>query len=437
MTNFSKRPTLWKQLGAAACISSVVVSAPALAQAPAAERPAPYAMSPESNTLPEKVLRARIPFMSASSKGAAYDGEGKKVDGGLSANVMASGLAVEYGLTDTLSLGMFAPFVAKNHVAINGDNFRNQHVYKVGKEQLYEGASALLIGNGICTNISTCSALLDSGYALPTDTDLVLPTGEKVTIKSGVPINQAANHLIINAANPADGAIGMGDLNLGAKFRWLRNDTMGHAVGLVLHVPTGKYQDVTLSQRATGRGIMEMTLSSSFDYKLSENYIAGWQHNLDYAIGSGKTKRTSLIDNTALNTESTTKLTPADTRDGYANSNTFKRPGIRSSGFVDVKTGLGQFSQSLNTIGARVRYAYDFDTAVLVEDREDLVPHGFLSTERSNIHNVGLGLNFDGFQLENRIPVRVTWDLDIPIMGSNKLVAPIKNTVVTELYYKF
>ena len=84
MTKSGKRPTTWKQLGAAVCITGmagVAVSAQAFAQAtenaaPAtastSERPAPYAMSPESSTLPVNVMRARIPYVSATSSGNAY-----------------------------------------------------------------------------------------------------------------------------------------------------------------------------------------------------------------------------------------------------------------------------------------------------------------------------------------------------------------------------
>ena len=92
----------------------------------------------------------------------------------------------------------------------------------------------------------------------------------------------------------------------------------------------------------------------------------------------------------------------------------------------------------MNSLGGKVRYGYDFDTAVRVEDMEDAVSNGFRgATERSSMQTLGLGLVFDGFQLENRIPVRVTWDIDAPVAGANKAVAAVRNAVVTELFYKF
>ena len=176
---------------------------------------------------------------------------------------------------------------------------------------------------------------------------------------------------------------------------------------------------------------MEFGLRSSFDYKINENYIAGWQHTMDYAVGKGKIKRSKIVDNTQMNDID-------ETGDGFSNNEEFERPGVRSSGYVDVKTSLAQFSPMLNAFGGKVRYSYDYDTAVRVQESELIQSNGFRGVgERSSIHQIGLGLNWDGFQLENRIPVRLTYDLDMPVKGANKSVAPMRNTFITELYYKF
>ena len=449
MTKSGKRPTTWKQLGAAVCITGmagVAVSAQAFAQAtenaaPAtastSERPAPYAMSPESSTLPVNVMRARIPYVSATSSGNAYYIDGKKIDGGLSANIVATGLALEYGFSEKLTFGMLVPFVSKNEVGMNANNFKNQRGYFNSKRNFYEAASALMIKQGICSDNDGCFGMIEQGYAFPYDLSVQLTTGEPLTVKAGVPLNQGVHHLVANAAKPVSGETGMGDIDLGLKYRWFNNETMGHALGLVVHVPTGKYEDVTLSQRATGRGIMELAVRSSFDYKLSDDFIAGWQHSIDYAVGKGKIKRTKLLANTELS-DIVSTAGEGSFADGFANNNEFERPGIRSSGFVDVKTSFARFSPMMNSLGGKVRYGYDFDTAVRVEDMEDAVSNGFRgATERSSMQTLGLGLVFDGFQLENRIPVRVTWDIDAPVAGANKAVAAVRNAVVTELFYKF
>lgn len=453
MIKSGKRPTIWKQLGAAVCITGMAgaavtavsaVSAQAFAQttenaAPAAastsERPAPYAMSPESSTLPVNVMRARIPFVSATSSGNAYDIDGKKIDGGLSANIVATGLALEYGINDDISIGLLLPFVVKNGLGIEGNDFKRQRSYQISMRNSMNGAAKLMLNQGLCSSTDACLDLIQNeGFAFPEGTEVTLPTGEKVTTKANVPLKTYFHSLIINAAKPQAGSLGLGDTDLGVKYRWLKGDVMGHAVSLVIHAPTGKYDEVTLSQRATSRGVLEFGARSSFDYKISENYIAGWQHTVDYAVGKGKINRSKLLDNTQLNDNDTT----VSNADGFSNDNKFERPGVRNSGFVDVKTSLAQFSPILTTMGGKVRYSYDFDTAVRVEDSEYMSSNGFRgSMERSSIHNLGLGLSFDGFQLEERIPVRISWDLDYPVMGKNKAVAPLRNTVITELYYKF
>ena len=446
MTNIGKRPTSWKQLGAAVCISGiagVAVSVQAMAQEVSdvlpttTKRPTHYAVAPESGTLPEKVLRARIPYVSATSSGAAYDIDGTKVNGGLSANIVATGLALEYGINDELSFGLLIPYVTKNDLGMDADKFKNQRGYFTSKRNFYEAASALMIKQGICTNNDSCFALIDTGYSFPYDLSVQLTSGEPLTVPAGVPLNQGVHHLIANSAKPESGATGMGDIDLGVKYRWFKNDTMGHAVGLVLHTPTGKYEDVTLSQRATGRGIMEIALRSNFDYQINSDFIAGWQHSIDYAVGKGKIKRSKLLDSTQLSDVDATAA-EGSFADGFANSNEFERPGIRSSGFVDVKTSFARFSPMLASMGGKFRYGYDFDTAVRVEEMEDAVSNGFRgATERSRQQTLGLGLVFDGFQLESRVPVRVTWDIDAPVAGANKAVAAVRNAVVTELYYKF
>lgn len=444
MTNFGKRPSAWKKLGSAVCVSGiagVAMSVQALAQekaaAPASERPVHYATSPESATLPEKVVRARIPYITATSSGAAYGIKGDKIEGGLSANVVASGLALEYGINDKLSFGMLVPYVLKNELGMDAEKFKNQRGYFLSKRNFYEASANLMIKQGVCTSFDACSALIDTGYAFPYDLSVQLTSGESLKVPAGVPLNQGVYHLITNSAKPEAGETGMGDTDLGVKYRWLNDGTMGHAVGLVVHVPTGKYEDVPLAHRATGRGIMEVGLRSSFDYKINEDFIAGWQHTVDYAVGKGKIKRSKLLKNTELD-DVQDEAADGSFADGWANNNEFERPGVRNSGFIDVKTSFGRFAPMLASLGGKVRYGYDYDTSVRVEDSEDAVSNGFRgATERSSIRTLGLGLVFDGFQLENRIPVRLTWDMDSPIGGANKAVAPVRNSVITELYYKF
>lgn len=74
---------------------------------------------PEGQTLPKGVLRARIKSQgSLNGSHVSYDKDGKKVDNMKEHNSTYSALALAYGLTNSLSLEVAAPFVHRNEADV-------------------------------------------------------------------------------------------------------------------------------------------------------------------------------------------------------------------------------------------------------------------------------------------------------------------------------
>ena len=396
------------------------------------EQKAYYAAGPEGKTLPEKVLRLRIPLRWVSAD-SGFDKDGKKLDLGLKLNLMASGLVIEYGITDALSIQVLAPVVLQNQAAMNGTKFKESSVYKEKYAGFIKQAAALYAAQGVC-EISKCIEIIEGGQRTAFATPLTLPTGETLVVPAGVAVKDAASAFILNAAAPAKGRTGVGDLEVGALYSFaaengpLSDSAVYAAAGLGLRVPTGSFKDVPSAQRGTGRGTLDLGLRVNLDYNPADGVFISWQNQSEMMLAKAKKMKSSLVNASELNNaDPTTAAAIAAGSDGKANEQTFSRNGVRNVGFLKAAWGVGNVAEDLACLGLNAQWKYDLES----EERLNNVSQG----ARSKLYTLSLGASFDG--LAEKIPVQVDVDAEFPLGGVNKVLAAKVYGLTLKGYYKF
>lgn len=386
-----------------------------------------YAAIGEGQTLPEGVLRVRLPFTHVTGN-SGYDEHGKKQDLGASLNVTGTAFVLEYGATSRLALQLLAPYVMSSEVHLDGQKFARSGLYASNYGAFVGGVATKLQAQGICPDVESCTKLINDGYALPADTAVTLPSGERLTVKAGVPVKDYANALVVGAARPEPGRTGLGDVEVGALYMVYQRIDADFAVGGGLRLPTGSFADVPSSQLATGRGTLDFGLRLNADYSPARGLWLGWQNQSEIMLMKGKKSRTSLLDNSELNTaDATSSEARAAGADGRANNEKFERRGIRNVGFFKLGWGLGDVDQALAAIGTLAEYKYN------LESREylDGVDQGPPQTSMAALGGVVL----DG--LAYRFPMQVEYDYQVPLAGTNVTVAQTVQLLTLKGYYKF
>lgn len=384
---------------------------------------------PEGKTLPEGVLRTRIPYKSVSgSQGFAQDGS--KVDSGFTLKAQATALVLEYGVSDRLSLQFVAPVVLQNSVTLDQAKFRDSAAYDSNNDRFLASMAALLASATprICPNFDACLKLVESGLALPVDRDITLPTGEVLTLKAGVPLKTYADQAVVRAATPSDGQTGLGDLEVGALFAVLPKGPLTYSVGLGLRAPTGSFAEVPSSQRPTGRGTLDAGLRQNLDLAVGRHVMLSWQNQSEQMLVPGTKNKTSLVDNTKLNlADPTTPAARAAGSDGADNEQEFTREGVRNVGFLKAGVNLGLLTSSLKSLSTYGMFNYNYDA----EERLDgKALGGKKMTQSATVGGSVSGLSY-------QIPASLDVDYEVPTAGENTAIAASVLSTTLKLYYKF
>lgn len=378
-------------------------------------------------TLPHNVLRVRTPLQSATGT-YGYDASGKKTDMGFTLNVNAGALILEYGLTDSLSLQLLAPYVVRNSLALNGQKFGQSATYQEQADKFNTGVASVLAANGICADVPSCLNLIKSGYALPTDTPVTLPTGESFTFKAGIPIQTYTDSLVKNAANPQNGATGLGDIEIGALYALVHDDSFIFSLGAGFRLPTGKFTDVPSAQRNTGGGVTQFGFRVNVDWMAFSGFWLSWQNQTEAPLTAAKKHKSSLIDpNQPNSSDPTTDAAKASGSDGEPNEQTYTVKGLRQKGTLRFEYGLTDLGLMPLAIGAG--YNYDLKQATEL--------NGHANTNRAEIHSVSMLLKLNGLTPNLMFPASVELEHDQPIKGKNIPLAAITNSLTLKLYYRF
>lgn len=422
----SAEPEAISEEAPAAEEAPAVEDAPAEAAAPATAPEAYYAAGAESKVLPGRVARFSVPLVFANGD-SGWNKSGEENVIGLDVSAFVSGLVIEYGVTDSVSLQVGAPWIVRNEMGLDAAKLRQNPLYIDNYNKYMGDAASLLLNQGVCASTANCLTLLESGYALPYDTSIPVSTGERVTAGPNRPVKDYIDSAIINAATPDSGKTGLGDIEVGALYspnneildRWKIPLFLG--IGAGFRFPTGEFSDVPQAYRGTGRGTTDLGIRTNVDYRLVDGWFVSWQNMIETTVAPGTKKRSSFIDPKKLNAAD-----PTVGGDGKKNDQEFKRDGFRNVGFVKTAIGFGMFSQELKALGASVNYAYDYDAKEVYDG---------VVGDRVWTHKVTPSLHIEG--LAYRIPLNCYIDYEIPVMGYNASLATTNLKVTLKGFWKF
>ncbi len=395
---------------------------------------AKYVMLGEAQTLPEKVARFRYVHRNVAGNQTFEEG-GNKKDIGIDAVVNINAYVLEYGLTDKISLQLLVPTIASSDVTINAEKFSKSKVYAKKYKELMEKVVPFAISQGACTSEEECREKINNqAYAFPTDSSLVLPTGEVYTVQGGIPVERASYSLITNAAKPQKGKTGLSDIMLAALFNVHNSKTQMVSLGAGIRLPTGKADDEK-SYNRTGSGFTTLGFALKYDYRIADPLMASFSNQTEVHVQNPTYKRHSLVDPDKLNEADPNTiggdLSPAVPGDGDGISNNFKvtRKGVLNTGYLRLGYALGALHPMLSTLSVLGYYNWNFDPETYWD--------GVSQHNASRSTGYSYALGFDGLGLQPRIPVGLSISQDRLLTGENVSVAAVNTYVNLVLYYKF
>lgn len=357
-----------------------------------------YSIEPAGKTLPAGVVQLRG-VVAKREADASYDSEGTKATIPYDITINANAVAFELGLTNRLSLQILATQYAKQDVVLRSATaLRETAEYTTAYDAAVSAAvaeqAAALQALGLCPDLATCSAAINSGTATDPDTGLPILTV----------IQSAVDSAIVAAAGTAyeEGETGIGDTQIGFLYALKPTGKLQSSIGLGLRLPTGSFKDTPSTQIPTGRGITE----------------AGLQFNLDFAPFQGL--MISLQDQAGLMLQKGKKTSGETTVD-------VERKGIRHQGFARVAWGLGMFGNFLVPFGITGTYNFDLDN----EEQID----GTTTKEKSTRNSLATGLRLDLYS-NWKIPLRFDFEQERTLSGKNSY-ALAGTTASMKLLLKF
>jgi len=416
-------------LAGVGCLLSALISQTAIAQdSGAAEVSSTASIPGEAKTLPQGVFRLRA-LHTAARSGSGFSASGQAEDGGWKAALDFGALVVEYGFRPGISLQFVAPAVFRAERSLDGLKFKSSSLYAQVYEEKLKQLVDKLVSSKLCADVVSCrSAIADKSTSFPFTT-VVLDTGETLELKTAVPIKSVLGALVENSAVPQSGRTGRGDIELGAlvaiadpQVGFVQHWGVNVSLGLGLRMPTGLFEDVPAAQRPTGRGSWDLGVRANVDKVFSESLVLSWQNQSELTLLAGKKRRTSLLDNTQLNTADPN----AEGGDGKSNVGSFRRDTMRQVGFVKLALGGDMLHHGLSLFIFNAAFRYDFDSPGSVDGQS-------LGSETS-LMSAQVGITLDG--LRKSLPLQLDVDYSLPVTGKNIASAPSVLTTALKVYLK-
>jgi hypothetical protein len=391
-----------------------------------------YVMLGEAQTLPEKVARFRYVRRNVVGNQSFEEG-GNKKDVGIDAVINVNAYVLEYGLTDKISLQLLVPQIASSDVTMNAEKFSKSKIYAKKYQELMEKVVPFLMSQGQCASEAECyDKINNQNYAIPTDSSLVLPTGETYTVQGGIPVERAAYSLITGAAKPQKGKTGLSDIMLAALFNVYNSKSQMVSLGAGVRLPTGEADDEK-SYNRTGSGFTTLGFAVKYDYRITDPLMLSFSNQTELHVKNPNYKRHSLVDPDKLNEADPNTIgadigVPGD-GDGVSNNFEVSRKGVLNTGYLRLGYAMGALHSSLAPFSVFGFYNWNFDPETYYDD---LSQH---NASRSTGYSYALA--FDGLGLQPRIPVSVSVSQDRLLTGENVTVAATNTYFNLVLYYKF
>lgn len=425
------------------------------------KRPAPkYAVLPTGKTLPKGIFKVEMPV--AYSFGTmGFDSEGKKVNNGLDYKRLITGAVIQYGLTNSISIGIGLPFVNVHNLGMDGNTVAsNSEMYKHYYDHLIDTLATRLpqINAALCGGAITkdaCLSYINGGGSISSSIPLKLPTGEEVSLQTTTSIKSQVRNILLTASQPTSGATGIGDIQVGILWSVISEQSPLMQVPLYLSVgggmrfPTGKFNLASAMRPTggdntliTGGGTYDLIVRWNLDYVPVPGVIFSWQHSAEYSLNEVELGRSSMIDNTTFNTADPTATTSSGPGDGQANTLKFSRKGLHHVGFVQAAWGVGNISERYKWLGfyTQAKYniaakaflnnmpIYTFGDQFYLDDGSMHPDHGV-----EQYYSASIGTKVSG--LPYRIPVDFSAEFEYPFAGKNRMISPMNIKGTLGIYF--
>ncbi len=257
---------------------------------PETKQPSAYKTPSYGSVLPEKVLRIVVNNTTAHADGG-FDSAGKSLKPGLELNVQANIYALQYGLTDRISvLAGFAHYNIFN-LSVNDAAARGTELYSSAMEQqkakvkssavlsARQGIAESLTAQGKCPSTAACMEAIQSGQVNALPVDLT-----RMGYKAGSNLQAALDAYGDSVASVYEpdidqgirsafesktgGAPGASDLDAGLAYSFIKNADLHVSTALSLRLPTGRYRNVPGGLPSPGSGKTTLSVIGLADYQL-------------------------------------------------------------------------------------------------------------------------------------------------------------------------
>lgn len=257
---------------------------------PASKEAIAYKAPSYGSVLPEKVLRIVVNNTTAHADGG-FDSAGKNLKPGLELNVQANIYALQYGLTDRITV--IAGFAHYNifNLSVNDTIARSTELYRSAMEQqkakvkssavssARQGVAEALAAQGKCPSTAVCMEAIESGLvnALPVDlTRMGYKAGSSLQAAldaygdSVASVYESDIDQGIRSAfeSKAGGAPGASDLETGLAYSIIKKADLHVSTAASLRLPTGRYKNVPGGLPTPGAGKTTLALIGLADYQL-------------------------------------------------------------------------------------------------------------------------------------------------------------------------
>lgn len=394
--------------------SSVAIEKPAPSSAPT--------VTGEGKVLPKGVGRARV--VHKHYTGAhGFDNQGKRLNIGLNRNTAASAFVAEYGLTEKLSFRMMLPYVYRNELTLDQEQFKKSEVFREKYYASIDKFSKNLQKAGLCSGVQECRELIvDRGFSLPRDSVIPLPSGEEVHLKAGTRVSQALEDIILNSATPPkEGPTGIGDMEAGILYNFFSSDSMLVSGGLGLRMPTGDF-DVPEAKRPLSGGVYDIGARINVDYSPISYLSLSFQEQLEFAASKARWKRPSLVNNAEFN-----QADPELGGDSAPNERDYEKKGLSSNTLLKANLNLGMLHPQMQIVSLNSSYNFVRERAIYLDNRQHV--------QSSDVHQGTVGANLS--LLSYRIPLEFEVNYQAPLAGTNSRLASNSLESSIKLYARF
>ena len=277
-------------------------------------QPTPLGQGPidgVSRVLPPGAVRISSPFCISRASGGFLK-DGGRASFGLESESLVVEPSVSVGIRDHLGLRVSLPYSLRSLISLDGDRYRQGAAFANSVAELSNRVALKLQEAGLCTSNAACVALIASGFSPPTEISTDIGAGEVLSIKPGVPIEEALEATAIGEVRPPEGWRGPGDLEVALTYEWVRYAPLrevelnagpglvpspfGLSITLFGTAPTARPLPWSRIEDNPGGGNIDAGISLAANFELERHTSLGVSYSVVSEVKEGRRKQPSRLD---------------------------------------------------------------------------------------------------------------------------------------------